>query len=152
MFLKKMIVLLFFLDFSFAKVNFINYDLLKFIKIISVENNITILVNNDIKEKFNLLISDDINKTTYKDIFVDILAYNNLFILNKNDYFTIESTVMIRKIKFKYLSIKSISSYFTLLFPHIPYVFNEKNKYLSLKSNIKDFNKIKEYFLSIDNK
>jgi general secretion pathway protein D len=128
--------------------DFIKFPLSDFVKIISTENNATVLINDEIKKDFTLIINDSINKQTYSLIFNDILDQNNLSFIKKNNYYTIikKDTIKntVRSIQLKYLTFEDLKEFFTL-FNNIKFKYIKNTKTLFFRSSIDDYNLISNY-------
>ena len=150
--INTIILMFFLLISSLNATDLINIKLTDFIKIVSKENNFTILINDDIDKKFTLLVNKDITKEDYQNIFIDILFQNDFILTKKNNYYYVEKIdnvkTSIRFIKLNYLTYEDIKD--------ILGIYNVKHKFLNItktlyiNSSLEVYNNIKSQIIQND--
>lgn len=70
--------------------DFIDISFKDFVAMISYQENITIVYDKDIDKTFSVFISDNIKPNTYFDIFLKILANNDLALTKSNEFYMIK--------------------------------------------------------------
>ncbi len=150
--IRKILIILSFQVLIVAN-SLIDFDLVRFVNIISVENDMTILIDEKIDKNFTLFIDSKISKDTYKLIFIDILKSNNLKLKVKNNYYKIikdtKQDLIIKSIQLKNIEFEEIKE-LTTLYPKSNFKYLSKNNMLLIQSTLKKYNEIAKFIKIAD--
>lgn len=134
---------------------FIDIPLKEYIKIVSKQQNISIVIDKNIDSNYSIFLSSSLDESVYFDILETILRKNNMILkFNKNHYYIAKKTKRtslknkVFSYKFHYLNEEDINGLMS--------IYNYKYKYIkSLKSifidcSVRDYNKLIKVFNEYD--
>ncbi len=149
--MKKLLLILL-ATLSLTASEFIDITLRDYVRIVSKQKNISIIIDEKIDKKFSLFIASDVNTKMYYDILETILKNNNLKLqLRKNHFFitsVLKGTAKVYKYKFDYINDEDIKEIMKLYPYKSTYVKNLKT--LFVESTSKQFKKLTTLFKTID--
>lgn len=125
----------------------------EYISLVSKQQHITILIDENIDQKISILIDKTIKKDTYLKLLKSALLKKKLKLTYVSDYYIIQKLTdkdmnQIRFIKLKYIEYKDIKSLFT--FYNIQHSYIPTSKTILIKSDIKDYLSIRASILKFD--
>ncbi len=151
---KILLIVLIFINTLLAS-EFVDISLKEYIKIVSKQQNISIVIDKDIDSNYSIFLSSKLEESVYFDILETILRKNNMILkFNKNHYYISNKTTntstknFIFSYKFHYLNEDDINGVMS--------IYNYKYKYVpSLKSifidcTAKEYNRLISLFNEYD--
>jgi general secretion pathway protein D len=149
----KIILIVVIFYFQVLANNLDNISLKDYITLVSKQQHITILIDENIDQKITILIDKNIKKDTYLKLLKSALLKKKLKLLYVSDYYIIQKLTpkdlkQIRFIKLKYIKYDDIKSLFT--FYNIQHSYIPTSKTILMKSDIKDYLSIRSSILKFD--
>jgi len=150
--MKKLLLIMLILIHNLLANNFIDITLKDYIQIVSKQQNVTIIIDDKIDEKFSLMVSTSIKRKTYWDILETLLREKDLkLILIKNHFYitsSLDDESYIHKYKFKYIPYDDVKDIMTL-YPY-KYKFIKNLKTVFVEATETQFKKMLSVFRTID--
>ena len=148
----KNLLIIILLTLSINASEFIDITLRDYVKIISKQKNISIVIDNNIDKKFSLFISSNVNKDMYFDILETILRNNDLKLQIRKNHFFVTSAIngktSVYTYKFNYINDEDIKELMSLYTHKSKYIKNLKT--LFVESTNEEFKKLESIFKTID--
>ena len=153
--MKRFILIILLFINSLLASEFKNISLNEYVKIVSKQENISIIIDDNIEKNYSIYLSSSLKENVYFDILETILRKNNMLLkFNKNHYYITKKTSntsnknKIFSYKFHYLNEEDIKGLMS--------IYNYKHNYVkSLKSlfidcTLKEFNELVKLFKEYD--
>ncbi|RLA83331.1 MAG: hypothetical protein DRG78_04715 [Epsilonproteobacteria bacterium] len=149
----KIILTIIIFYFQVLASNLDNISLKEYITLVSKQQHITILIDENIDQRITILIDKDIKKDTYLKLLKSALLKKKLKLQYISDYYIIKKLTLkdlkqIRFIKLKYIKYDDIKSLFT--FYNIQHSYIPTSKTILIKSDIKNYLSIRSSILKFD--
>lgn len=151
----KNLIIAFFLLINFAKAELITLDLVQFSNYVANENNVSILIDDSLKEtsfSFNVNESESSlsafrSALSTLDLHLEFL--NNIYVVKKN-ILANEEELKYRSIKLNFVKFEDIANFLKVYEKDIRYEFVKTSKTLLIYSKLKEFDSINQLISTID--